>query len=79
MNIYESVSKELGKYDVESKLLNLLSSIKEIEDLSKVKLKITDKGNVYVTYDNKDLVTLNKNNFSEEELYELKDLGYFEN
>lgn len=77
INFNTDIKEAEDGFGVESKLLNLLSSTKDITDLSKVKLKITDKGNVYVTYDNKDLVTLNKDNFSEEDLTELKDLGYF--
>ena len=77
VNFTTDTKESEDMFGVESKLLNLLSSTKDITDLSKVKLKITDKGNVYVTHDNKDLVTLNKDNFSEEDLTELKDLGYF--
>lgn len=78
MNVYSAIKESINTESlIEDKLLDLIKAVKSIESLSDIKLQITDEGNIGVNYKNSPLVILNKDNFSEEDLQELKDLGYF--
>lgn len=62
---------------VESKLLEIISIMHHFDNLDGIKLDYTPKGNIWVTENGKDLITINGSTFTEDELYELKDLGYW--
>lgn len=63
----------------ENYLVNVLASINKDYNLDNIELWITDKGNIWVRgTDGKDIVTLDRSNFTDSDIDDLKSNGYFD-
>lgn len=65
------------KSEVEKKLESLIQIMSNDYKLNDVQLSTTDQGNINVEVDNKPVLTLDASNFSENDLEDLRDKGYF--
>lgn len=64
---------------VENYLIDVLSGINKDYNLDNIELWITDKGNIWVKgTDGKDIVTLDRSNFTDSDIDDLKVKGYFD-
>lgn len=64
---------------IENYLKDVLEGINKDYTLDNIELWITDKGNIWVrTTDGKDIVTLDRSNFTDSDIDELRDKGYFD-
>lgn len=64
---------------IENYLKDVLEGINKDYTLNNIELWITDKGNIWVrTTDGKDIVTLDRSNFTDSDIDELRDKGYFD-
>ncbi len=76
-----SIDTDLSKNELsmtEEKLLNLISVARHFDNLNGIQLHTTPSGNWAVYVDGKSLLTINGNQFSEDELDDLRADGYFD-